>query len=192
MERNTSDTRARKGGWARIAIASASTAAVMFLAVGCGGHKDEQASSGSGQSILVASSGTPAAPVQGTSPVQTSGAGEGTAAVSADALPPDVAASVADTLVDAGGSVEISAQGSPDVVGVSLSDGLGSKQPFAYDATTDTWKVFYRVPVRARTERIALSVTATNAPQRWRRVWLFLTVRHETPAAAVPDSSTKQ
>jgi hypothetical protein len=191
MERNTSDTRGRTGGWARIAISSASTAAVMFFAVGCGGHHDEQAASGTSQSLLVASSATPAASVQGTSPAQVSGAGEGTAALSADSLPPDVSVTVADTLVDAGGSVELTAQGSPDVVGVTLSDGLGSKQPFAYDAATDTWKVYYRVPVRARVDRLALSVTATNAPQRWRRVWLFLTVRREAPAAAVPDSSTK-
>jgi len=194
MESHRSITKGRRLGRGRVLVASVCAASLAVLAVGCGGHQDDQASSsaGSGQALVVAQTST--APVEGAGGATQAQAamapGEGIAATSADALPPDVAVTVVDTLVYAGGSVEITAEGSPDVVGVTLSDGIGRKQPFVYDAASDTWKVFYRVPIKSGTDRLALSVTAKNAPQRWRRVWLFLTVRHETPAAAADSSTT--
>jgi hypothetical protein len=191
MESDRSSAKRRRIGRGGVRVAA--SAALVFLAVGCGKQEDEQASggAGAGQAVLVAQSSTPVETSRGTGQAEAVVApGEGIAAVSADSLPPDVAATVADTLVYPGGSVEITAAGSPDVVGVTLSDGAGGKQPFAYEAGTDTWRVFYRVPMKASTDRVALSVTAKNAAHRWRRVWLFLTVQREAPGAQ-PDSSAK-
>ncbi len=192
MESDRSSAKRRRIG--RWGVLVAAAAAVVFLAVGCGRQEDEQASggAGAGQAVLVAQSSTPVETSRGTRQAEAVvvAPGEGIAAVSADSLPPDVAATVADTLVYPGGSVEVTAAGSPDVVGVMLSDGVGRKQPFAYDASTDTWRVFYRVPMKASTDRVALSVTAKNAAHRWRRVWLFLTVQREAPGTQ-PDSITR-
>jgi hypothetical protein len=185
----------RRGGnpwWtARQGVGLAAAAAMVLLAAGCARHEDEQVSGGASadQAMVVAQSGTPVRATQGAIPASAA-AGEGIAAVSADSLPPDVAASVVDTLVYPGGSVEITAAGSPDVVSVTLSDGAGGKHPFAYDANSDTWKVFYRVPMKASTDRVALSVMARNATQRWRRVWLFLTVQRETRGGQADSSAT--
>lgn len=191
MESNTSSAKRQRIGRRGVRVAAA--AAVVFLAVGCGKQEDGQAAGGAGggQELLVAQAATPVETSPGSIQSEAVVApGEGIAAVSADSLPPDVAATVGDTLVYPGGSVEITAAGSPDVVGVALSDGAGGKQPFAYEAGTDTWKVFYRVPMKSATERVALSVTAKNAAHRWRRVWLFLTVQREAPGAQ-PDSSAR-
>jgi len=113
---------------------------------------------------------------------------EALAAASVDSLPPDVAASASDEKVFTGTSVEITAKGSPDVVGVVLGDGNGGRAPFAYDASADLWRVGYRVPVSPKSDRLALSVTARNASGRWRRVWVFLNAEKEM--AAVDSVST--
>jgi hypothetical protein len=192
-----SGVRGRRITGRRMLVAGVCATSVIVLAAGCGRQEEHAASdSGSGQNLLVAQAAAPGVSPQGASQAQTTTIGEGMAVGSADSLPPDVAVAVADTLVYPGGSVEITAEGSPDVVGVTLSDGIGRKQPFVYDAGSDTWKVFYRVPIKAGTERLGLSVTARNASQRWRRVWLFLIVKHETSGASVPaaepDSSEKR
>jgi hypothetical protein len=191
MEGNRRGAKARRVGRGRVLVTTAAAIAVVSLAAGCAKHEDEQVAAGAGadQAVVVAQSTTPLGAAHGTGQTGTAGApGEGLATSSADSLPPDVAVTVADTLVYPGGSVEITAAASSDVVGVTLWDGVGRKQPFVYDEETDTWKVFYRVPMKASTDRVALSVTARNAPQRWRRVWLFLNVQHEA-AAVQPDSS---
>lgn len=194
MESNRNDESGRRV-YRRVMVGGLCLTALVALGVGCGQHRDEQASSsGSSQQLLVAQAAAPAQVGGAGQPQAVSATEEGLPVGTADSLPPDVAATVADTMVYAGGSVEITAQGSPDVVGVTLSDGIGRKQPFVYDAASDTWKVFYRVPIKSA-DRVGLSVTAKTASQRWRRVWLFLTVRHETPEAAqeaAPDTSSKQ
>jgi hypothetical protein len=192
MTMGRSGAKGRRVGRGRVLAACVCAAGMVTLVMGCGGQQDQASgSSGSGQSLVVAQASTPVETARGTGQAQPAVAqGEGIAAASADSLSPDVAVTVADTLVFPGSAVEIKAEGSPDVVGVTLSDGVGRKQPFTYDASTDTWKVFYRVPMKSRTERLALSVTARNAPERWRRVWVFLSVQHEG-AGAAPDSSAK-
>jgi hypothetical protein len=110
-------------------------------------------------------------------------------AASPDVVPPDVSASAADTLVSRGGIVEVTAQGSPDVEEVVLWDGIGKKQPLAYDMQAKVWRAFYRVPVSAQIQRVALSVTARNAAHKWRRVWIFLSLETEH-VSAEPDSSS--
>ena len=107
-------------------------------------------------------------------------------------VPPDVAVAAVDTLVSPGAAIEIGFHATPDVTEMALSDGSGEPQAFYHDPASDTWKVSYRVPLRPKTERLALSVTAKNDEHRWRRVWLFLHVANpaeEEKAAA--DSTTR-
>ena len=91
-------------------------------------------------------------------------------------MPPDVVASVSDSFVTPGQPVEVSVEGTPDITEMALSDGRGDAIPMVRDASGLVWKVNYRVPLRPRTDRLGLSVTAKNDSQRWRRVWLFLQV----------------
>ena len=91
-------------------------------------------------------------------------------------LPPEIVASVADSLVVPGSIVEITAEGSPDVTEITLSDGRGQSRPFVFDAAANLWRASYRVPLRSITEKVALSATATNGGSRWKRVWIFLNV----------------
>ncbi len=108
--------------------------------------------------------------------------------------PPDVVASVSDTSVSAGQAVEVTVEATPDVVEVSLADGLGDAIPMVRDSNGLTWRAHYRVPLRPRGDRLGLSVTAKNQDGRWRRVWLFLELeaaraRVETAADVSADSS---
>jgi len=38
------------------------------------------------------------------------------------------------------------------------------------------WRAYYRIPMSGKSEHPALSVTAKNGANRWRRVWVFFTV----------------
>jgi hypothetical protein len=97
-------------------------------------------------------------------------------------LPPDVVASVSDTLVSPGDAVEVIVRGTPDVEQVLLWDGMGDRQALVYDESARTWSVTYRVPLRASIGRLGISLTATNGAGRWCRVWLFVTNAAEMPA----------
>jgi hypothetical protein len=109
-----------------------------------------------------------------------------------DSLAPAVAATILDPLVVPGGSIEVTAQASADVEAVTLADDRGTRYPFAYDSEKDEWRVAYRVPIRIKAERPALSVTAKNAAGRWSRVWVFLDVeKQETATTAEPDTSAR-
>ncbi|HKQ59107.1 MAG TPA: hypothetical protein VJY35_14700 [Candidatus Eisenbacteria bacterium] len=158
------------------ALALASIALVC-LAVGCGQEKKHASSttravaSGNASPDLVAASAPSAMPIELSQESQT-GADEEVAKLG-DAPPPEVTASVADTLVIPGTIIDITAEGSPDVTEVTLSDGIGRKQAFTYDAGSALWHTSYRVPMRVP-ERLGLSVTATNSLSRWRRVWVFV------------------
>jgi hypothetical protein len=91
-------------------------------------------------------------------------------------VPPDVIAAVSDTDVTPGQPVEVTVEATPDVTEMALADGLGDAIPMVRDSSGLTWRANYRVPLRPRSERLGLSVTAKNQDQRWRRVWLFLEV----------------
>jgi hypothetical protein len=175
-----------------VTLASVATA---FVMAGCGEqHQEAQVSDQAATTAVVA-----AQPAKSNI---TSGLGTGGAssdsnvadeyAASPDALPPDVAASAAESQVSAGGVAEITAMGSDDVEEVLLSDGIGKAQPMVYDTELKAWHAYYRVPVKPRSERVALSVTAKNADHRWRRVWVFLNVAKEIPQAndSTTDSTT--
>jgi len=161
-----------------------------LLAGGCGRQNEDRAASAPHSTQAVAASQSGVQPVDTRAAGMPAGEADGVAptSVSADSLPPDVAASVLEGRVLPGSTVEITAEGSPDVVAVTLGDRTGGRQLFAFDASSGLWRVAYRVPVRTAGERIALSVTARNASGRWRRVWTFLSVESK-PEVDVPADS---
>lgn len=107
-----------------------------------------------------------------------------------ESLPPDLEIAPVDTLVSPGEPIEIVVRSTSDVTRVALYDGSGEKQALVREPGGDLWRVTYRVPLRPRHERWGLSVTATTEARRWRRVWVFLSVREATSGlAAKPDTS---
>jgi len=180
-------------------------AAVAFLAIGCGEQKTKTAvqraeAPGAASGVMVAAA-EKIPPVSGeATTTATEGATENADAAAtpaadsgatetlADALPPDVAASVTETIATPGGVVEILAEGSPDVTAVTLTDAVGKKYPFTYQAATDRWRVLYRIPIRNKTEQLGLSVTAANGANRWKRVWVFVDIGKGDECAAEADS----
>jgi hypothetical protein len=186
-ERSEAKRGARKAAkWGALAMASS---AALFLAAGCGQQEDRAASTGgSATEAMVAEQRAPApaaVPAATTPSAAETSAGpaapqeESRDAISIDSLPPDVAAYVASREVEPGEIIEVAAQGSPDVSEVSLADGIAKVQPMTYDSTAGLWRTYYRVPIGTGAERLGLSVTAKNSLHRWRRVWVFLTVRTE-------------
>jgi hypothetical protein len=178
-------------------VAAAGSFLLLLVALGC--NKEEK-------SISATNSDAPSAGVMAT-PAATTAGGRGTttSAVTAGAivnsapreeasgqtpsaeqeltLPPEIVASSPDSLVVPGSIVEITAEGSPDVTEVILSDGRGQSRPFVFDAAANVWRASYRVPLRSLTERVALSATATNGGSQWKRVWIFLNVLPKQTAA---------
>ncbi|TMQ60195.1 MAG: hypothetical protein E6K76_02390 [Candidatus Eisenbacteria bacterium] len=165
-------------GTKRRAIVVAS-AALAFLALGCGEHK-EQASVAADAGQTTAGQETPkmvAASATGATTPEAGALAEGDATALADSLPPDVTVFAPDSLVVPGSVVEITAQASPDVTAMTLTDRLGQKHGFLYDAGAKAWRVYYRIPIRTDSEQLGLSVTATNGANRWKRVWVFLKIQ---------------
>ena len=112
--------------------------------------------------------------------------------VTADSLPPDVVVMLDDTQVLAGVPIEIRAEGSPDVVTMTLSDGIHQKQLFTRDGSDGSWKTLYRVPLQLPESRLGLAVTAKNSSGKWRRVWVFLQPLSEKPAVTTQDTTAHQ
>lgn len=96
-----------------------------------------------------------------------------------ESLPPDIEIAEIDTLVTPGEPLLLTVYGTPDVSEVALSDGLGDSQYFYKDPTSQVWRVQYRVPLRVKGDRLALSVKAANDDHRWRRRWVFLRIQRE-------------
>ena len=166
--------------------------AIGLIAGGCGEKSTGQVATSGSTPAVVSEPG----PVTAVPASQTPGGSqsEGEYVASADSLPPEVAATVLDSLVIPGGAVEITAQTSPDAMELTLWDGLGKKQPFVYDEPGKVWRAFYRVPLKS-TERVGLSVTARNDGGRWRRVWVFLNVDRggsEPKPVAVPENENQE
>ena len=153
------------------------------LIVGSCGEKQDDTTSAAAQPVSAASRSDVATVASHVPAIAT----EGERAPSADSLPPEVTASVIDTLVTPGSAIEITAQTSADATDLFLWDGVGKRQPFSYDEAGKVWHAFYRVPLRP-TDRLGLSVTAKNDGGRWRRVWLFLRVARGS-SVTEPDST---
>lgn len=200
--------RGLSGGLALGTTLLVSGLAVAFLAFGCGNQERASVATGEGTAAtrgqvteaaatkpapraMPATSGTaPSAGVAEQTP-ESGGAdvqGLHMDTVSSDALPPEIDATVPDGLIAPGSVVDIRAQGSSDVVSMTLKDGRGKEQPFTRDEATGGWRTLYRAPLKATSEPVALSITAKNGTERWRRVWVFLSVGKEVAAA---DSSAE-
>lgn len=125
----------------------------------------------------------PGTPAGGPLPVAQGGEADGMS------VPPDVVASVSDEFVQPGQPIEVTVEGTPDITEMALSDGRGDAIPMVRDSSGLVWKVNYRVPLRPRTDRLGLAVTAKNDTHRWRRVWVFLQVddgRQQAESAEKP------
>jgi len=102
---------------------------------------------------------------------------------------PDLLAKVSKETVARGETIDITAQGSSDVVEMILSDGYGTTQALQFDAESSKWKTAYRVPLNMRLDRLGLSIKAKNDDNRWRRVWVFLNLPENTVEKVVPETS---
>lgn len=176
-ERSRRRQRVMIGAW--VGATAIALVATVALLEGCsGGDSTKLASSaaddGAAQQQAVVASTEGLAGVQGTAPFTRSQPlddPEGPRSV-----PPDVVVAASDTFVTAGQPIEVQVQGTDDITEMALSDGRGDALPMVRDSSTNVWRVNYRVPLRPRTDRLGLAVTAKNDSNRWRRVWLFLQV----------------
>jgi hypothetical protein len=191
----------------------AASLAIVLMAVGCGreeNHASAGAASGASKGAtrvassqtggpreetvgaIALTSATPQTPegetVTGECADGESSSSEGNAAYQAASEPPDVVASIADSLAAPGAVVTVIATGSPDVVSMTLADGIGREKELVYDSSANVWKTTYRVPLKASSERLGFSITAKNAQRQWRRVWIFPTApRSEAVADTAPS-----
>ena len=176
----------------RAAVAASAIALVATLA-SCGGQHSSTASNASTSSQVEASS-QQSGPVVAMPAMSTPPAGNSqrSRVISlGDSLPPEVTASVEDSVVRAGEVVEIIAQGSDDVSQVGLSDGIGRMQLFTRDPASNVWHVLYRVPLKTNKDKLALSVTALNDVNRWRRVWVFVQLNHDKQNPELHDDNAE-
>jgi len=148
-----------------------------FVALGCGEQKQQATAEPATTIGETPAAVRPAAVQTGTEGAAAAVSGEEAKTATEGTLPPDVVATAPDTLAIPGSIVVITALGSSDVTSVTLTDAGGEKTPFTYDSESNLWRVSYRVPVGASTEKIGLSVTATTEANRWKRVWVFLRLR---------------
>ena len=130
-----------------------------------------------------------AAPASLSGPVSTSTEPGPESMQVAGAKSPDLLANVSKSTVARGETIDISAQGSSDVVEMILYDGYGTTQSLVFDADSNTWKTAYRVPLNMKLERLGLSIKAKNGDERWRRVWVFLNLPENAVAKEAPESS---
>lgn len=185
--------RGLSGGLALGTTLLAAGLAIAFLAFGCGKEESGTVATGAAASaptrVARNAAATPAsAPTAGvaeTTPQadETSVQGLRMGTVSGDSLPPEVIASTSVEHAAPGAIVEITAEGSADVTAMTLTDGRGRTQPFTFDEASGVWRTLYRAPLQTAGDRVGLSVTAKNAANRWRRVWIFLNVGREVAPA---------
>jgi hypothetical protein len=168
-------------GRSRSLVITAS-AVVAFLALGCGEQKQAAIETGASPAAAVEQMSSAVVAAAGTATPEAGAVGEGTGTNTAESLPPDVTAFAPDSAVVPGTIVEITAQASTDATSMTLTDRLGQKYPFLYDTDAKAWRVQYRVPLRTHIDRLGLSVTATNGANRWKRVWVFLSIQGGVPA----------
>ena len=170
---------------------------IAFLALGCGKQNETTTTSATPEPGVGQAGGNSAGQIVVASTGGLTGTGDGAAGTDAapdqqtdqvgilDAVHPDVVASAPDSVLTPGGVVEITAEGSPDVSDLTLTDRLGRKTAFTYDTARAIWRVSYRVPLRSREDLIGLSVTATNQAGLSKRVWIFLKFREATNVESV-------
>lgn len=181
-----------------VLMMSFAVAAATLLLSGCGGEKKSGGAVAEVSRPAAVESVVPAVATSPAAPARTAALSQGSTANGLDGiLPPEIALAEMDTLVMPGQPVRVTVYGTPDVTEISLFDGLNDRQALVHDTEHDTWSVDYRVPLRNKSDRIGLSLTAKNGANRWRRVWVFLkvgspsTVTTAAHVEAAPDSITK-
>jgi len=176
LEREASRQRTMVSAW--VAATVVALVATITLLESCGSDhssikpaaSEHQAAATQPQNVVASTDG-----LQGTN----GGSSQQSQVESSDelkAVPPDAVVAVSDTFVTAGQPIEVVVQGTSDVTEMALSDGRGDALPMVRDSSSDVWRVNYRVPLRPKTDRLGLSVTAKNDTNRWRRVWVFLQI----------------
>ena len=176
--------------WAGTTILAVALA-VGVLSCGCNAKSEDQSGVAEAQSDQRYPVAEPAGAMAVPASAITPGVAE-PSAVLADSLPPDVAVYVDDTQVMTGVPIEIHAEGSPDVVTMTLSDGIHQQQIFTRDGSDGSWRTLYRVPLKLSDNRLGLAITAKNGAGRWRRVWVFLQPLSEKPAPVMQDTTAHQ
>jgi hypothetical protein len=167
---------------------AAAALALIAMAAGCSGDGADNSSTAASTTPVASEArggGSVTAEPAVLAPPVASPAGSRVIALG-DSLPPDVNVSVEDSLAAPGEVVAISAVGSDDVSQIGLSDGLGRMQLFTREAGSNAWHILYRVPLKTKRDRVALSVTALNDVNRWRRVWVFIEVRQPSSGDVDP------
>jgi hypothetical protein len=183
IERATELARARQIRRERILVGTWGGATLLALVAmcmlleGCGHGHSTASSTGTTSNAIepataVVASNTRVVSGEGLEPVPQAG----TLVEDPGTVPPDVVAAVSDTFVTAGQAIEVTVEGTPDITEMAVSDGRGDAIPMVRDDASQLWRVGYRVPLRPGSERFGLAVTAKNASNRWRRVWVFLNV----------------
>lgn len=179
-ERGRQRQRAMIGAW--VGTTAIALVATIALLEGCsGGDSSKLASSlpdvsASQQQQAVAASTEGVVGVQGTVPFTSTSSQPLSDPEGLRSVPPDVIVAASDTFVTAGQPIEVKVEGTEDITEMALSDGRGDALPMVRDSSANVWRVNYRVPLRTKTDRLGLAVTAKNESNRWRRVWLFLQV----------------
>ena len=182
-----------------VLVMSFAVAAATLLLSGCGGEKKSGSTVAQVSQPSAVENVVPAVSTSPAAPAQNAALSQGSTANGLDGiLPPEIALAEMDTLVTPGQPVRVTVYGTPDVTEISMFDGVNDRQALVHDTEHDTWSVDYRVPLRSKSDRIGLSLTAKNGANRWRRVWVFLKVGStaSVPTAhvepAVGDSITRQ
>jgi len=164
--------------------------AISFIAGGCGQHQERAAATAPVSSQTGVATAMAVAPGT-TTQTQAHDSEANDPVVDVDSLPPEVSASVQDSVVTPGAAVEITAEASIDATDLVLWDGIGKRQSFVYDLKGKVWRTYYRVPMKSA-NRLALSVTAKAQGGRWRRVWVFVNVQRPSEVVEPSPSPTSQ
>lgn len=200
IQNSKSTKQSNRSCWTTPRIATTCMLAVPLLltlaAIGCGEQKktaSAELATTTGSNAVGGATAPAEAAVVATAATETGAAIEnaGVEAQGDGSLPPDIVAMGPETVALPGTVVTIAAVGSPDVSSVVLTDRAGARTPFTYDSESNLWRAAYRVPLRAETDKLGLSVTATTEANRWKRVWVFLQLKEEDakPVASPSDSA---
>ena len=176
---------------ARTMLLGLSAVAFLAIAYGCGQKREGGAVSDAGTTpgpvaLAERTVSQPTVPTEATTgSVTDPGTAQGGSvdAAAAESLPPEIDATVTEGLITPGTVIEISAVGSSDVTEMVLQDSRGKTYPMTRVDETAAWRVYYRIPMKVTGDRLALSVTAKNGVNQWRRVWVFPKVGREEASA---------
>src|SRR2546429_7425766 len=137
------------------------------LALGCGEQK-QHAAVETGAAPVDQATQTPAVIAAASTTTPEAGVTTlvGDGKTTEDSLPPDVSAFAPDSSIVPGTIIEITADASTDATSLILTDRLGHKYPFAYDAEAKAWRGYYRLPLGTGVGRVGVSGPAAARGER--------------------------